>query len=146
MSGSREMAEEVLQEVFLGLLSGGTTYKEKLGTLEAFLIGMARNQVRRQMRSARKLQYLEARSTDPQHIDSVCRESELEALRHAILALPERYRGVTVLCELEELSYVEAAERLGCAVGTVRSRLSRARAILEAKLRRRERCLISTVR
>jgi RNA polymerase sigma-70 factor (ECF subfamily) len=52
-----------------------------------------------------------------------------------VLALPAHYREVVVLCELHELSYAEAAAALGCAVGTVRSRLHRARAMLAAKLR-----------
>jgi len=45
------------------------------------------------------------------------------------------YREVVVLCELEEMSYGEAAASLGCAVGTVRSRLHRARALLKRRLR-----------
>jgi RNA polymerase sigma-70 factor (ECF subfamily) len=52
-----------------------------------------------------------------------------------VLALPERYREVVVLCDLQEMTYVEAAKILGCAVGTVRSRLHRARALLVEKLR-----------
>ncbi len=56
-------------------------------------------------------------------------------MRRAVLALPERYREVVVLCDLQEMSYLETAEILGCAVGTVRSRLHRARALLIAKLR-----------
>jgi RNA polymerase sigma-70 factor (ECF subfamily) len=52
-----------------------------------------------------------------------------------VLALPERYREVVVLCDLEEMSYVEAAEILGCAVGTIRSRLHRGRGLLIEKLR-----------
>jgi RNA polymerase sigma-70 factor (ECF subfamily) len=51
------------------------------------------------------------------------------------LSLPDRYREVVVLCELEDMSYVEAAEVLGCAIGTIRSRLHRARALLLEKLR-----------
>jgi RNA polymerase sigma-70 factor (ECF subfamily) len=146
MSSSREIAEEVVQEVFLALLADSTSYSEERGTLEAFLIGMARNQVRRQMRQARRLESMESRTTLEQPANLLPDTSEVDALRKAILALPESYRAVTVLCELEELTYAEAAERLGCAIGTVRSRLHRARAILEAKLRRRERCPISTVR
>jgi RNA polymerase sigma-70 factor, ECF subfamily len=57
------------------------------------------------------------------------------AVRQAILSLPPQYREVTVLCDLQELSYAEAAQALGCAVGTVRSRLHRARALLLDKLR-----------
>jgi RNA polymerase sigma-70 factor (ECF subfamily) len=56
-------------------------------------------------------------------------------VRQAIGTLPENYREVVVLCELEELSYEEAAAALDCPVGTVRSRLHRARALLVEKLR-----------
>ncbi len=59
----------------------------------------------------------------------------LSALRQSILALPLHYREVVALCDLEELSYEEAARSLGCAVGTIRSRLHRAHALLVQKLR-----------
>jgi RNA polymerase sigma-70 factor, ECF subfamily len=49
--------------------------------------------------------------------------------------LPLRYREVVVLCDLEEISYSEAAVVLECAIGTVRSRLHRARTLLAAKVR-----------
>ncbi len=66
---------------------------------------------------------------------------ELESLeavsrvRQAIATLPENYREVVVLCELEEMSYEDASVALNCPVGTVRSRLHRARALLLEKLR-----------
>jgi RNA polymerase sigma-70 factor (ECF subfamily) len=56
-------------------------------------------------------------------------------VRQAIATLPENYREVVVLCELEEMSYEEAAAALECPLGTVRSRLHRARALLLEKLR-----------
>jgi RNA polymerase sigma-70 factor, ECF subfamily len=59
----------------------------------------------------------------------------VQRVRQAISTLPENYREVVVLCELEEMSYDEAAEALDCPVGTVRSRLHRARAMLIEKLR-----------
>jgi RNA polymerase sigma-70 factor (ECF subfamily) len=59
----------------------------------------------------------------------------IDNVRRAVLSLPERYREVVVLCELQELSYGETAEILGCAIGTVRSRLHRARGLLLTKLR-----------
>jgi DNA-directed RNA polymerase specialized sigma24 family protein len=59
----------------------------------------------------------------------------VELVRRAISTLPASYREVVVLCELEEMSYEETATALGCPVGTVRSRLHRARAILIDKLR-----------
>jgi len=58
----------------------------------------------------------------------------IEALRRAVMALPRRYREVVVLCDLEEVDYAEAAEVLGCPIGTVRSRLHRARGLLLEKL------------
>ncbi len=64
------------------------------------------------------------------------RELDVAMLRRALAALPERYREAVVLCELEEMSYDDAARAAGCAVGTIKSRLHRARALLESKLRR----------
>src|SRR6266404_3281210 len=55
--------------------------------------------------------------------------------RDLILSMTARYREVVVLCDLHEMSYVEAAAVINCAVGTVRSRLHRARALLLDKLR-----------
>jgi RNA polymerase sigma factor (sigma-70 family) len=66
----------------------------------------------------------------------ICRE-ELEALHEAVASLPERYRVPLVLCELEGLSYHDAALRMGCPVGTVGVRLSRARERLRDQLIRR---------
>ena len=73
-------------------------------------------------------------------LDGLSKEQELAALQIAILSLPPNYREVVVLCDLEELPYAQAAQHLGCAVGTVRSRLHRARAFLGAKLRKQESC------
>ncbi len=55
-------------------------------------------------------------------------------VRKAIATLPENYREAVILCDLEEMSYDEAAVALGCPVGTVRSRLHRGRAMLMEKL------------
>ena len=62
------------------------------------------------------------------------RSERVAMLRRAVIALPVRYREVVVLCDLEELTYAEAADALGCAIGTVRSRLHRARSMLAARL------------
>jgi RNA polymerase sigma-70 factor (ECF subfamily) len=55
-------------------------------------------------------------------------------VRAAVLELPAEFREAVVLCELEEMSYEEAAEAAGCPIGTIRSRLHRGRALLLAKL------------
>jgi len=57
-----------------------------------------------------------------------------ERVRAAVLELPSEFREAVVLCELEELSYEEAARLSGCPIGTIRSRLHRGRALLLAKL------------
>ncbi len=59
-------------------------------------------------------------------------------MQKAVLNLPEHYREAVVLCDLQELTYNEAALVLGCAIGTVRSRLHRARTMLIEKLRTRD--------
>jgi RNA polymerase sigma-70 factor (ECF subfamily) len=69
------------------------------------------------------------------HRDDFASLENVTRVRQAIATLPENYREVVVLCELDELSYEDAAEALDCPVGTVRSRLHRARAILVEKLR-----------
>jgi RNA polymerase sigma-70 factor (ECF subfamily) len=68
-------------------------------------------------------------------LDDLARAETIELVRKAVLSLPAKYREVVVLCELQDVSYGEAAEILDCAIGTVRSRLHRARALLVAKLR-----------
>jgi RNA polymerase sigma-70 factor (ECF subfamily) len=57
-----------------------------------------------------------------------------EPLQHALDALPPEFRAVVILADMQELSYEEVAQVLGCPVGTVRSRLHRARAMLRRSL------------
>ena len=67
-------------------------------------------------------------------LGDLTRAESIDALRQAVLTLPVRYREAVVLCDLQEMSYADAAVALGCAVGTVRSRLHRGRALLALKL------------
>ena len=143
MSGSTDVAEEVTQEVFMFLIRGVRQYDPKRGTLAGFLFGVARNHVLRRLERDRV--YCEPPSGESSAVDddtfaSIVRNQRLECLRKALLALPEHYREVLVLCELEELDYARAAEALGCPIGTIRSRLNRARAMLAWRLRANERC------
>ena len=151
MSGRTEIAEEVTQEVFLTLIVDPERYSPERGPLEAFLIGVARNKIRRRsMREQLSVSDLDEREfsasgrfgSPPDPFDSCSKKSEARALRAAILSLPPRYREVIVLCDLEEMQYVEVARVLGCAIGTVRSRLHRARNLVAAKLRSAERCSV----
>jgi RNA polymerase sigma-70 factor, ECF subfamily len=143
MCGSRALAEDVTQEVFLVLLRESHAFDPARGSLSAFLFGIARNQLLRRLQRERfyvpiepehePAGELQHESTGP--LEEISRTETIESVRRAILSLPERYREVVVLCDLEEMSYVETAEVLGCAIGTVRSRLHRARGLLIEKLR-----------
>jgi RNA polymerase sigma-70 factor, ECF subfamily len=149
MSGSRELAEDVTQEVFMVLIRETHTFDSDRGSLSGFLMGIARHHVLRRLQRERFYVSLnESSDIDESHnqtqmttvgpLDDLSRSESIEAVRRAVLALPERYREVVVLCDLQEMSYGETAEILGCAIGTVRSRLHRARSLLIEKLRSAE--------
>lgn len=145
MSGSKTIAEDVTQEVFLFLMREGHVFDPARGSVSAFLLGVARNHVLRRLRVEQLLAplgddsdedapFLHA-SSDLCPLDDLTRAETIESVRKAVLSLPSKYREVVVLCELQDVSYGETAEILGCAIGTVRSRLHRARALLLEKLR-----------
>ena len=147
MSGSETMAEDVTQEVFMLLMREGNNYDPERASLAAYLYGIARNFVLRHLQRERNSVQMfddaeDAESQSAQYFVStndplgdLTRNETIESVRQAVLALPAHYREVVVLCDLHEMSYLEAASALGCAVGTVRSRLHRARALLLEKLR-----------
>lgn len=144
MSGSVTLAEDVTQEVFLFLMRDAHVFDPARGSLNSFLLGVARNYVLRRLRGdhllAARSAEIDAEVIDEQidesnPLDDLTRAESIESVRRAVLSLPERYREVVVLCDLQEMSYGEAAEVLECAIGTVRSRLHRARALLLNKLR-----------
>jgi RNA polymerase sigma-70 factor, ECF subfamily len=145
MSGSKSIAEDVTQEVFLFLMRDGHVFDPVRGSLSAFLFGVARNHVLRRLRVEQLLSPLGDESDDDVPLvhatsdlcplEDLTRAETIESVRKAVLSLPSKYREVVVLCELQDVSYGETAEILGCAIGTVRSRLHRARALLLDKLR-----------
>jgi RNA polymerase sigma-70 factor, ECF subfamily len=147
MSGSEAVAEDVTQEVFMVLMRDADNFDPSRGSLAAYLYGIARNLVLRAFQKERPLVALSDDVEDDSggheqlvaHHDplgDLTRGETVARVRQAVLALPEHYREVVVLCELHEMSYAEAAEALECAVGTVRSRLHRGRAMLVERLRR----------
>ena len=112
------------------------------GAVTSWLCGIAKNHLRQRMARDRRLESLahdeelatEAAGPAADALGELIRLEQVESLRRAVLSLPLRYREVVVLCDLQELSYQDAADALSCAVGTVRSRLHRGRALLAAKL------------
>ncbi|HEX8459023.1 MAG TPA: RNA polymerase sigma factor [Pyrinomonadaceae bacterium] len=146
MCGSEGIAEDVTQEVFMTLVRESQLFDPSRGTLSSYLYGVARNQVLRRLEKERHFVALADETTEDGGVAAhpvspadplaeLTRSELIETVRGAVLALPAHYREVVVLCELHEMSYAEAADALGCAVGTVRSRLHRARTLLGARLR-----------
>ncbi len=144
MSGSAATAEDIIQEVFLALIRDDCGYDPERGTLAGYLFGIARKLALRHLERRRTDLALEEEAGDPplpetaagaDPLADLTRKEGIAALRRAVQMLPPRYREVVALCDLEEVDYAEAAHILGCPVGTVRSRLHRARALLLEKWR-----------
>lgn len=151
MSGSETVAEDVTQEVFMTLIHEAHRYDPTRGPLLTYLYGVTRNLVLRRLQRDRSYVPLpDAQDEGEAPLDErlmfegdplvdLTRNEVIETVRQAVLTLPIHYREVVVLCDLHEMSYEEAAEVLGCAVGTIRSRLHRGRALLVQKLRSSDR-------
>lgn len=135
MTGNAPSAEEVVNEVFVQLMSVNARFDGERGALEGWMYGIARNLVRALRRRGPVEEPVDAPFEDD-ILGDLIRGESLDALRAAVRELPEAYREAVVLCDLEERNYDEAALLMGCPIGTVRSRLHRARGLLAAKLRR----------
>jgi RNA polymerase sigma-70 factor (ECF subfamily) len=143
MSGCASIAEEVTQEVFLTLIRDPRRYDARRGALSAYLYGIARNCVLRSLQTRRSDTPIEEEEgaesllVQENPLGDLTRKETIEEVRRAVLSLPEHYREVVVLCDLHEMDYAEAGNVLSCSVGTVRSRLHRARRLLLEKLKSR---------
>jgi RNA polymerase sigma-70 factor (ECF subfamily) len=141
LTGSTSAAEDVTQEVFAALIRGREQIDAERGTVSMWLHGVARHQARRWMMRERRHasvgldeSAVRAQPADADPLGDLDREERIETIRRALNGLPIAYREAVVLCDLQELSYADAASVLGCAVGTVRSRLHRGRALLARAL------------
>ena len=140
MTADEAVAEDVVQDAFMTLMLEAERFDPDRGAVTAWLCGIAKNHLRQRLARDRRLEPLahdEEPAAEPATADALgelIRAEQVELLRRAVLLLPFRYREVVVLCDLEELSYQDAADALACAVGTVRSRLHRGRALLAVKL------------
>ena len=135
-SGSPGVAADVVQEVFMGLLTGKFVFDPLRGSLPNFLFGVGRNLVMKQDRPAP--------DQDEEEVDAACEaptplarlliNEQAEHVRRALSCLPPHYRDVLILFELHERSYLDIAAICQLDIGTVRSRLSRGRAMLAGRL------------
>ena len=142
--GSAGTAADVVQETFMGLLTGRFAYDPLRGQLQHFLFGVARNLVLKQEAPQRQAA-LPANGDDDEDEPDVaasdaCPLARLleheaaEEVRRALALLAPHYRDVVILYEMHGLSYAEIAAICQVDIGTVRSRLSRGRAALAKRL------------
>ena len=135
MTGEIVVAEDVTQEVVMTLIEHGARFDASKGALASFLYGIARNLVRRRLERERVTDPVADEFAGPEDLlEDLTRRETIEQVRRAVLSLPPVYREVVVLCDLQDLSYQDAAEVMDCPVGTVRSRLNRGRGMLAQKL------------
>ncbi len=144
-SGSADAAADVVQEVFMGLLTGSLKFDPLRGLLQNFLFGVARNLVMKlDPPASRHAALPEPDDDDDAALDVASDAAEpltrmlgneqAEAVRRALALLPPHYRDVVILYEMHDLSYLEIADICQLDIGTVRSRLSRGRAALAKRL------------
>ena len=138
MTGVPAAAEDVAQDVFLAVIKEAGRYTPGRSGVMPWLLGIARNHALRRITERRHEPLPEAGlepavRADP--ADGIARGQDIATLRAALASLPPVYREAVVLCDLQELSYQEAADAVGCAIGTIRSRLHRGRGLLSEALR-----------
>ena len=140
MTGSPATAEDVTQEVFLSLVRDRCDYVESKGKFRSYLYAMARYRLMRRLERERNFVPLDGDEDGSEPVSchdpflDVAREEVIDLVRQAVLSLPAHFREVIVLCYLQEMNYAEAGEIIDCPIGTVRSRLARARSLLVKKL------------
>ena len=137
LTGSEAAAADVVQEAFLAMFGRGGSFDPARGSCAAYLCGIARHLAARQVDPRIELSpdiddLAQAESAHCAHLTpppsaAAERAQSLDRLYRAIRRLPPHYRDVLVLVELQELSYAEVAAIAGIELGTVRSRLARAR-------------------
>ena len=143
MCRSRQVAEDLVHDTFVALLREPFTFDPALGSVYGYLCGVLRHRVSRHYRQQKRWVALDngdeaAEPAAPQEstspADEIARSEVTAAFRRAMLELPLQHREIIALCDLEELPYATVASILQVPVGTVRSRLHRARALLSIRL------------
>lgn len=152
LAGEVSLAEDVTHDVFTLLMRDGHQFAGR-GKFSSYLLTMTRHAVYHRLKRERRFIPLDpstdqndGMSDDPgglaTHLRSamadplaeLARSEVVDRVRQAVMALPLHYREVVLLCHLHEMSYAEAAEVIGCGIGTVCSRLYRARDLLAIRL------------
>jgi len=129
-------AEDIVQEAFLKAYRGFAGFRG--GEPRAWLFAIVRNEFHSAVRGRTAWadpETAEAPSEDDTPEEALLRSGDVASVRQAVESLPEPFRETFVLRELEEMSYRQIAEIMAAPIGTVMSRLARARQMLLAVLK-----------
>ncbi|MDH3525563.1 MAG: RNA polymerase sigma factor [Acidobacteriota bacterium] len=133
LSGCRDRAEDVAQETFVRLLERSARYVER-GKLRPYLYRIATNLVRTEQRREQRWRLLQPRlaagngaGAEPRQLAALERRELGAILAAGLERVPLRYRVPLVLRDVEDWTYAEIADLLGCKAGTVKSRIHRGR-------------------
>lgn len=146
-TGNENDARDLLQETFLKAYRFWDKY-EKGTNIRAWLFRIMKNsyinRYRKETKEPDKVDYedienfynvIRAESTDPNDLQEQLYGNLLgDEVTKALQSLPDDFRTVVILCDIEGLTYEEIAEFVECPIGTVRSRLHRGRKLLQEKL------------
>jgi len=150
-TGRAEEAEDLTQEVFVKVYQTLHRYRETDGPFGAWLMAVARNHAidhyrrgrqERQRRSEDPLVLEMAASGEEHPVAGIEREERAKLVHKGLRALPPDLRAPLVMCDLQGLSYDEIAAALEVPLGTVKSRINRARLELAKRLLRRRADLV----
>ena len=151
LAGDEETSDEVTQEVFFQLYRSLPRYAGR-ARFRTWLWSLVRNVCRYQIRVRTRVRRLDGRqragerweeaedplaeipAAEPDAVERMARGEMQARVRREVARLPEVYRTTLLLRDWEDMSYAEIAEALSVPVGTVRSRLHKARALLAASL------------
>ena len=142
MCRSRQSAEDLVHDTFVALLRGPSLFDPAQGSVFGYLCGVLRHRISRHYRQQKRWVALDSSDEAPVTLDrespgpadEIARSQVTAAFRRALLELPLQHREIIALCDLEELPYATVATILQVPIGTVRSRLHRARALLTIRL------------
>ncbi len=135
LTGDSDQAQDAVQEAFLRLWRLRASYEPR-GCLGAYLFRAVWSVCLDYARASRPAEALDENAAADAPGPEALAEAEIlaDAVRRAVLALPEAQRAVFILSEYEQLSYVEIAGVLDCPAGTVASRKHQATETLRRKL------------
>lgn len=131
---SAAIVEEVEQEVLIAVARSIHRYRGE-AKFTTWLYSLSRNTAVSELRRIKRTSSMDDDNLDDwtqRRVSSLVAERDM--VREAVFSLPPVFRETVLLRDVERLSYSEIAERQGLAINTVRSRLSRGRALLAARL------------